>query len=508
MITYVNYEHRRTIVKRRSASAPTRIWRTRPEDLMARILVIDLGTTYFKISLFDRDGRLCDSCRIAPAVAGGESGRAELPIDAFRTAVAQGIAELRDRAGGLADVEAVTFATQTNSFVLLEADNRPLTPIILWPDSRAADLEAEVQKRCAIPEFTATTGIPQVGAQFMVAKLLWLQRRAAETWSQTSHVALISDYSTLLFTGQHVTEAGAAGLTGLLDIHRCCWWPELLARFELEPSRLARVVRAGTDLGPLDPRAARQFGLPETCRFVVGCLDQYAGAIGAGNIGPGMVSETTGTVLATVQCADQFAAQLGPTVFQGPAHREGLYWRMAFGSVSANYLQWYRDQLPDRPEFDQLTALAEKSEPGADGLRLRTAAGLTVPAEVFAGMTPHHTRGHAVRCILEAVAEALRGQMAALSDGPPPAEIRCAGGAARSQLWLQIKADVLGVATVATQCPEPTSLGAAILAEAVLSGRDVPEIARQWVRLKPPHHPDPQRQRQYQAIRSAFAKSS
>ena len=47
-----------------------------------------------------------------------------------------------------------------------------------------------------------------------------------------------------------------------------------------------------------------------------------------------------------------------------------------------------------------------------------------------------------------------------------PGEIRCAGGAARSDLWLQIKADVLGVATAATVCPEPTSLGAAVLAKA------------------------------------------
>ena len=103
-----------------------------------------------------------------------------------------------------------------------------------------------------------------------------------------------------------------------------------------------------------------------------------------------------------------------------------------------------------------------------------------------------------VRCILEAVACALGDQMAALCDGSPPGEIRCAGGAARSDLWLQIKADVLGVATAATLCPEPTSLGAAMLAQASLDGADVQTVARQWVRLKPPHRPDPQRHRQYQ----------
>ena len=50
---------------------------------------------------------------------------------------------------------------------------------------------------------------------------------------------------------------------------------------------------------------------------------------------------------------------------------------MTVSDVSAACLQWYRDQLADRPEFDELTALAAGIEPGADGLRLRTDVALT-----------------------------------------------------------------------------------------------------------------------------------
>ena len=150
---------------------------------MAKIIAIDLGTTYFKIVLFDRSGRLCDTCRIAPPVIAAETGHMELPADAFTEAIGRGIAELRNRAdGGLADVEAVTFATQTNSFLLLDGRDQPLTPIILWPDRRAESLETEVHDRCGAAAFSATTGIPQVNHQFMVAKLLWLQRHSPDTW--------------------------------------------------------------------------------------------------------------------------------------------------------------------------------------------------------------------------------------------------------------------------------------------------------------------------------------
>jgi xylulokinase len=213
-----------------------------------------------------------------------------------------------------------------------------------------------------------------------------------------------------------------------------------------------------------------------------------------------MLSETTGTVLATVRCADRFTAQPRPAVFQGPAFREGLYWQMTFGDVSANYLQWYRDQLSDRPEFEQLTALAEPIAPGAEGLRLKPEVALADPRDVFEGMSTQHTRGRAVRCILETVAVALREQIVTLSDDAMPQEIRCAGGAARSDLWLQIKADVLNVPTVATTCPEPTSLGAAMLTDAAISRTDLCQIVGQWVSLKPPHRPDPQRHQQYVSL--------
>lgn len=469
---------------------------------MAKILTIDLGTTYFKFTLFDREGRLLETHRESLPLLDAPGGCMGIWADAFSTWITMGIARLQARVGNMDDVEAVTFATQTNSFLLLGHGREQLTPIILWPDARAVNLELEARRRCETPDFSAVTGVKQIGFQMMVAKLLWLQRQLPDVWARRDQLFLISDYLTYLFTGKHVTEAGAAGLTGLVNIHRCDWWPEMLARFEIDRRMLPTIVRAGSDLGSITAGAARQFGLPPSCRFIVGCLDQYAGAIGAGNVEPGMLSETTGTVLATVRCSDQFIAEPGRGVFQGPAFRERLYWQMVFGNVSGNYLQWYRDRLPDRPPppFEQLTALAEAIEPGANGLRLKTSVGLAEPEDVFDGLTPQHTPGHAVRCIMEAVAVALREQIAALSDGPLPGEIRCCGGAARSELWLQIKADVLGMATAATTCAEPTSLGAAMLAEATLSGADLRQIATQWVRLAPPHQPDAERHRRYRSI--------
>lgn len=467
---------------------------------MSKILTVDLGTTYFKFALFDRRGNLCHVHRVTPPIRTSPTGAAEIDAIQFANSIGRGIGELHQRNGGtLADVEAVTFATQTNSFVLLDERDEPLTPIILWTDRRAAALEPELVARFEVPG-ASRTGVPRVNHQFMAAKLLWLQEHAAATWAEVRRLCLISDYFTLLLTGEHVTEAGAAGLTGLLEIEPRHWWVEVLDRLRIPAEWLPAVVSAGSMLGPITAAAAMRFNLPTSCLFAVGCLDQYAGAIGAGNVEPGLISETTGTVLATVQCADRLDKRQRPIVFQGPAFAPRVFYRMAFGSVAGNYLEWYRDQLPNRPAFERLIALAADVEPGAEGLRLRTDVPLSTPEAVFVGLKPHHTPGHCVRSILETVAVALRAQLELVGGDGPPGELRSVGGAARSNVWLQIKADVTGDLVTTIECPEPTSLGAASLAETRLSGGTVVDATRRWVRLQPPHEPDWKKHRIYAGL--------
>ena len=467
---------------------------------MGKILVIDIGTSYFKTALFDDGGRLCGVSRVPTPSRSMSGGLVEIDPCAFGEAIAEGIGRIREEVGNLDDVGAVTFATQTNSSVLLDKSQQPLTPIVLWPDRRAMALEDEVRQISRIPGFRATTGIPLLSYQFMAARLLWFQKCEPATWAKLDKLCLISDYLTLLLTGRHVTEAGAAGLTGLVDIRRCQWWPEMLAALGVEERCLPAIGRAGTDLGPILPEAATRFGLPASCRMIVGCLDQYAGAIGAGNFAPGSLSETTGTVLATVRCTDRLNTELDPSVFVGPAFAEGLYYQMVFGETSANYLEWYREQLPDRPSFEHLSEMADKVPPGAGGLWLRTDVPLNRPEEVFEGLQGRQDRGREVRCIMEAVAFALRDQVRALAGDDRPNEIHCAGGGARSDVWTQIKADVLGVTTMTTRCVETVSLGAAILAGASVRGCDVPMIGREWVRFDQPRSPDPQRHELYNSL--------
>ena len=446
-----------------------------------KLLTLDLGTTFFKAALFDRSGTLVAVERIATPTESPRSGWQEIPDLNFERTVRELLGRLRSSSrDGFDDVAAVSFATQTNTFRLVGVDGRPWCPMVVWTDERAiGEPIAEVVGK--VPGFAQRTGVPEINGQFLPAHLIqW--SRTNPRYNEVRKVSLISDVLTDWFTGQHVTEAGAAGLTGMVDIHRLQWIDEMLSLVKLPKDRFPRIERAGTDLGPIRPEVADEIGLPRTCRFVVGCLDQYAGAIGAGNVFPGGISETTGTVLATVRCADRFLDHSAPGVFQGPGVSAERCYHMTFGSISANLLEAYRNALPDKPDYEQLTRLAERVPTGADGLRLRPDARPDRIDQAFDGPIAR-TRGHEVRAILEGVAAALDQQIRTLcADDDRPKQIRSCGGAARSDLWLQIKANQTGVATTAIDCPEPTSLGAAMLAASALGWGSLESLAQSWVR--------------------------
>src|SRR5690606_35790415 len=143
---------------------------------------------------------------------------------------------------------------------------------------------------------------------------------------------------------------------------------------------------------------------------------------------PGHVTETTGTVLATVACADHFDESLAASgVFHGPAPVAGSYFRLCFGDGSAAPLEAYQNELPDQPAFEALDKLAARLPDKEDTARLDVDHWLACRQIRFVGdQAP--TRPQAVRAIQRAVAEALAEQVRRIA--PRATLIHAAGGAA------------------------------------------------------------------------------
>lgn len=436
----------------------------------AVILAFDLGTTNLKAALFDEAGRLIAVERCpTPAIA--TFGRVELPVDRLCDHLTGLVQRLGTRAD-LQSVRGISFASQANSFALLDDQNKPLTPIILWTDDRARSIDQPLNQRA---DLHATTGVPSVNHAFAQSKLRWIAKNESSRMARARKISFISDVLVEWLTGKHVSEYGLACLTALATYSDAGWSFGQIEELGIPTLQWPAVLRAGTDVGLVVPAIAQRMGLPSGIHLYMGCLDQYAGAIGTGAVLPGAVCETTGTVLAAVQCAAAEGSGPRPRVFEGPSFAPDRIFRMTFSSTSANLLEWYRNtHMPDAT-FDQLITLASASrERAAIGSVTSTAAEAFSPADFARGP------GFVVSGIMHRVCDELAWLLSELdAEGVP---IRSSGGAARSELWLQMKADRLCVPVLAASTDEPTCRGAAMLAASGMRLGSIDVLAEQWCR--------------------------
>ncbi len=410
---------------------------------MPLLLGLDLGTSYFKVGLFAPDGRLRGLGRVRVVTDAPAAGRVELPVERFWTLLRTGLAEALRAADAVpGDIAGVSYSSQATSLLLLDASDCPLTPLVLWTDTRGAPVEDPVAAFAATPEFQLRTGHAGFAAESAVPKLRWFQRERPDVWARVGRVMTISDYLTFALTGERSGDASTAAFLGLQDLGTGDWWPAALAEFGLPEGMFSRLRRPGMPCGRTTASAEPLLGMPAGVPFAVGAIDHHAAAIGAGLGTLAEVSISTGTVLAALALVDRMEAR--EDCYHGP-HTDGRrFYRLAFDADGAGKLEDYQRRLaPGRPVGELIEA--------ADRAR---AAGEAGPLE------------SGVLDILGEVARTQAGLVARVASLAKVRRVVATGGGARSDLWLQMKAAALGAAVVRPAVEEPASLGAAVFAAA------------------------------------------
>ena len=443
---------------------------------MALLLGIDLGTSYFKVGLFDETGAMRGLGRVAVGKSSPAPGRSELPVAEFwrllRQGLAEALAQAKARSG---DITGLSYSSQANSFLLLDDRHEPITPLVIWSDQRAHPVEQAVVDFGRSEPFRRQTGLAGLSAGFAPVKWRWFQQNEPAVWKQAARVMTISDYLTFALTGETVGDASTAAFTGLYASATRDWWPEALDFFAVPPSRLSRPLSPGTPCGRTLPRARDLLGLPPGLFFAVGALDHHAAAIGSGLEGLADASISTGTVLAALKLVDRVEPLAG--CFHGP-HLADRFFRLAFDSAGANQLEDYQRQSAPQLSLARLSDLAARVPPG-------------LAPEAVAADDPDRRHGAEVRRLMERISATHRVLLHRVQEAPPLRRIIATGGGARSDTWLQINADMLEATVIVTRCNEPACLGAAAFAAAA-AGVHPSLRASLRAMVHPEHHFEPQ----------------
>jgi xylulokinase len=372
---------------------------------------------------------------------------------------------------------------QMHGLVCLDGADDVLRPAILWNDQRTAAECAEIEEQIGLGRLIELTGNRALTG-FTAPKILWLRRHEPEVYGRIRSILLPKDYVLLRLTGEHGIDAADASGTLLFDVRNRRWSDEVTDALEIPREWLPPVLES-TAHG--------------------GAGDQQAAALGVGVVRPGTLSVVLGTSGVVFAALPGYRPEPEARVHVFCHAVPDTWEAMGVMLSAAGALQWFRDALAPGASFDQLVAEADEWPPGSEGLTfLPYLAGERTPhadpsaRAMFEGLSLRHGRGGLVRAVLEGVAYGLRDSLELLRGLGVDAEVgRASGGGARSRLWLEIVASVLGIPLELTEVEEGSAYGAALLAgvsngvfasaeeavEACVRARDRIEPNEAWSRV-------------------------
>ncbi len=369
-------------------------------------------------------------------------------------------------------VQGIGLTGQMHGLVLLDEKGEVLRPSILWNDQRTGAQCDEIRTRLGKARLIQITGNDALTG-FTAPKILWVQQNESEVWKRARYIMLPKDYVRYKLTGEFaIDRAGGAG-TLLFDVKNRNWSDEVLAALDIPRQYLPPTFEGPQITGQLSRHAAEEVGLHAGIPIMGGGGDQAAAAVGTGAVEEGIVSLSLGTSGVVFATSDQ--PNIEP---EGRLHAfchavPGKWHLMGVMLSAAGSLRWHRDTFAPGADFGKFVDSASAIPAGSDGLFFlpyltgeRTPHPDPLARGAFVGLTVRHTLPHMTRAVLEGVSYGLRDSFELMLNAglPEISQVRVTGGGAKSALWRQILADVLGTELVTVNSEEGAAYGAALLA--------------------------------------------
>ena len=444
----------------------------------AYVIGIDIGTQGTKAALFNEDMELLCTAFEESRLISPKPGTVWQEPEEIFSSCANTIKELLEKSGvSGADIAGIGIDGQMAGIMGIDESGEASTYFDSWLDMRCGRYMNEMRDRAG-KRVIALSGGPVT--YIHGPKILWWKNEQPEAYAKTAKFVLPQAYVVGKMTGLKAADA----YFDYTHLHFSCfadtankrWSQELLDTFDVSADKMPRIISPFDVVGKTTKEFAAIGGLAEGVPVVAGCGDTAASTFGSGMFRRNMVLDCAGTASVLCSVVDSYVPDTEfetLTMMRSPI--DGLFLPLAYINGGGMCMRWFRDTLSGDPaaSYKELDAEAQNVQPGSEGITfIPHFSGRVLPNNPFLkgsylGMDFKHTRGHMFRSVMEAVAYEYKYYLSVLRKLYPSDsfdDMITIGGGAKSSLFNQIKADVMGVNVTTFEMGETALLGSAVIA--------------------------------------------
>jgi Sugar (pentulose and hexulose) kinases len=472
------------------------------------LLGLDIGTSGCKATLIDYDGNICGQAYCEYKLNSPQMGWQELDPNLVWDSVKAVIVRACTQSG-TKKIKAISVSSFGEAVVPIDTNGNVLGTSIIYIDTRGSEEASYLKDKLGNGKILGISGV-SAHPMYSICKIMWIKRHMPEVYEKTWKFLLFADFILFKLGAAPHTDYSLAARTMAFDVVNKRWSCEILDCAGIKENKLGEPVQAGTIVGEISKKSSEELGLPKGVILVAGGHDQPCAALGAGVIKSNLAVDGLGTTECITPSFDRpiISDAMAESGFACVPHVVGgMYVTYAFTFTCGSMLKWYRDNFG-------LVYMKEAEEAGISIYDMLIEKAAKRPSDIFVlphfagAATPYMDSGakgaivglnidtraeDIIKAILEGITFEMMVNVERLENiNVKVDELRVVGGLSKSELYLQLKADIMG-RTVKTLCiSEAGTLGVAILAgtaSGIYSSHE--EAVKGLVKIKREYHPDP-----------------
>lgn len=473
------------------------------------VIGLDLGTSSLKGLVVDRKGNVVSESSFSYPVILPDIGHSEQNPRDWIVAAEEVVSDLCKKVNDLREnLTGISFSGQMHSLVLLDNENNVVRNAILWNDTRTT-LQCEKLMMYYGEELLYITKNKALEG-FTLPKILWVQENEPDLWSKVRHILLPKDYLRFKLTGKFATDYSDATGTLLFDMESNNWSTNITNKYNIPLKYLPEIVESHYLVGNLVESFKQKFGFVRDVKVFAGGADNACAALGSGILDDktGLCSVgTSGVVLGLeserIKLADgklhHFYHSIPKTVYS-----------MGVTLAAGSSLSWYKNIFAPDTSFSELLESIKDVSIGSDDLLFtpyidgeRTPYTDSNIRATFFGMDRHHNFSHFTRAVIEGITFSLKDCLELIQSqrGKDFENIISIGGGAKSDIWLQIQADIFNKDIICLDEEQGPAMGAAMLAAQGLKWySSFDALSQEWIKIKKKFLPDSENVEFYEKI--------